>query len=197
MGEVKLDIDTFKALAGETRVDILKSLKERKKYLAELSKELELSNSSVKEHLDTLNETGLIEKEDNGRKWKYYRLTKKGEKVMSSKGTKAYIMLSISILASLAGGILFIKNQLVRGTAESVRTVGGALKDSAPKMTEGPKVMSTQGANKTASAAGETMNQTMSKSSAEAINYASPEFALMIIGLILLTITLIWIIKRR
>lgn len=65
---IKLDRKTFKALAGETRVKILKSLEERKKYLSEISEELDLSNSSVKEHLDELVKADLIEKEESDKK---------------------------------------------------------------------------------------------------------------------------------
>ena len=89
--KVVLDRKSFEALAVDTRVKILKSLKERRKTLSEIAKEQGMSVSGIKEHLETLEHVGLIEKKDDGHKWKYYELTKKGAKKTrkAAKGLRA------------------------------------------------------------------------------------------------------------
>ena len=86
--EITLDRATFKALAADTRVAILKKLSSRQMTGAELSEETGLSPSTVKEHLDNLEKVGLITpvKTDVKRKWKYYQLTLKGKKIIQPKG---------------------------------------------------------------------------------------------------------------
>jgi len=87
----------FKALSSDTRTDILKLLLERNYNLSELSKKLELSNPTVKQHLDVLANATLIEQIDEGRKWKYYSLTKKGKNIFQEEPKYNFtILLSIS-----------------------------------------------------------------------------------------------------
>jgi len=100
--KIVLDRKSFEALAVDTRVKILKSLKERRKTLTEISKEQNMSVSGIKEHLETLEKVGLVEKIDDGHKWKYYELTKKGKEIVAPKEVKVLIMLSISIIALIA-----------------------------------------------------------------------------------------------
>ncbi|MBU0527824.1 winged helix-turn-helix domain-containing protein [Candidatus Micrarchaeota archaeon] len=100
--KIVLDRKSFEALAVDTRVKILKSLKERRKTLTEISKEQNMSVSGIKEHLETLEKVGLIEKIDDGHKWKYYELTKKGKEIVSPREVKVFIMLSISLIALIA-----------------------------------------------------------------------------------------------
>jgi DNA-binding transcriptional ArsR family regulator len=104
MGEDKIVLDrkSFEALAVDTRVRILKSLKARRKTLSEISKEQGMSVSGVKEHLETLEGVGLIEKKDDGHKWKYYELTKKGSDIVAPRELRVWILLSISTIALVA-----------------------------------------------------------------------------------------------
>jgi len=97
--KIVLDKKSFEALAADTRVKILKSLKERRKTLSELSKELKMSVSGTKEHLETLEGAELIVKIDDGHKWKYYELTKKGSDIVGPKELKVMVLLSLSTLA--------------------------------------------------------------------------------------------------
>ena len=108
MNELTLTNTEFKALASETRVKILKLLKERNYTLSELSQKLALKAPSVKQHLDQLSETGLITIAEEGRKWKYYALTRRGKEILGSgKGqTNIFIVLSSSALVLL--GIVFL-----------------------------------------------------------------------------------------
>jgi DNA-binding transcriptional ArsR family regulator len=100
--KITLDKKTFKTLASDTRIGILKSLGRRRKTLSELSKEHKMSVSTVKEHLDNLVGAELIIQIDDGHKWKYYELTRKGKAVLNPEEKKIWILLSLSLLAIVA-----------------------------------------------------------------------------------------------
>lgn len=106
--KIVLDRKSFEALAVDTRIKILKSLKERRKTLTEISKEEGMSVSGIKEHLEILESVGLIEKIDDGHKWKYYELTKKGKEVVGPKELRVMILLSMSILALIASAFVLL-----------------------------------------------------------------------------------------
>ena len=108
--KITLDKEVFKTLASKTRVDILKSLDRRRKTLSELSKQSGMSVSTIKEHLDNLVSVGLIEQMDEGYKWKYYELTKKGRDILHPEDKKIWIMLGISALGIAIVGLDFLRN---------------------------------------------------------------------------------------
>jgi DNA-binding transcriptional ArsR family regulator len=97
--KITLDRESFKSLASGTRISILKSLHQRRKMLAELSKELGMSPSTVKEHMDSLRKAELVQLKDEGHKWKYYELTRKGRNVLNPGEARIWILLSLSGLA--------------------------------------------------------------------------------------------------
>lgn len=99
---IKLDRKSFEALAGQTRVRALKSLLRRRKTLTELSEELQLSPSTMKEHLDVLVDSELITQVDEGRKWKYYELTRKGKQIAEPHELRVWIILGLSLVAAVA-----------------------------------------------------------------------------------------------
>jgi DNA-binding transcriptional ArsR family regulator len=99
--ELKLDSKTFKALANEKRVDMLKLLGERRHTQSEIASELGLAVPTVKEHLSALVTAGLVEQHDEGRKWKYYSLTKSGKAVLAPEETKIWIMLGVFLLSAV------------------------------------------------------------------------------------------------
>lgn len=102
--EIRIDRRVFEALASDTRVAILKELDERQKTVTELSDSLGMAKSSVHEHLAKMVEAGLIEKEENERKWTYYRLTPKGRKILHpGERTRILVLVGSSILAFVAG----------------------------------------------------------------------------------------------
>lgn len=99
-----MDKKVFEALASDTRIAILKELDERQKTVTELSDSLGMAKSSVHEHLSKMMEGGLIEKEESERKWTYYRLTRKGQKILHpGETTKILVLVGSSILSFLAG----------------------------------------------------------------------------------------------
>jgi predicted transcriptional regulator len=124
---IVLDRKSFEALAVDSRVKILKSLKERRKTLSELAKEQNMSVSGVKEHLETLEKVGLIEKIDDGHKWKYYELTKKGRDIVAPKELRVWILLSISTLALVASMFALLSAPGLIGQTEA-----GGMENAAP-----------------------------------------------------------------
>ena len=104
--EITLDRDTFKALAGETRVQILKELNERRKTQSELATKLALSAPTVNEHILVLKKAGLVEEIDDGHKWKYFSLTSKGRSILNP--SEVQIMLVLSVLAVAFVSLLLI-----------------------------------------------------------------------------------------
>lgn len=107
---ITIDRETFKALAADTRVKILKFLDMRRHTQSELSASLNLSVPTVKEHLDALEKAKLVSKIEEGYKWKYYELTEKGKCVLDPERKKVWIVLALLIL-SVASGIvgMFVK----------------------------------------------------------------------------------------
>ncbi len=98
-----IDRETFKALASDTRVDILKSLGERKKTVTELAESLNLSKSTVHEHLKVLVKAGLVKRIDTPNKWVYYGLTWKGFGLIQNNLKKIILMLSVTFVSFLVG----------------------------------------------------------------------------------------------
>ena len=103
--DVRFDKATFKALSSEERIDVLKLLQGRRHTQSELALSLGISAPSMKEHLEALQKAELIERFDEGRKWKYFGLTRKGKAVLAPEQTRIWIVLGLWVL-SLAGGIM-------------------------------------------------------------------------------------------
>ena len=80
----KMTPEDMAVLSAPRRVELMKLLTERNKTLTELSKETDISLPTAKEHLEKLAKSGLVEKMDSGHKWKYYKLTKRGERILDS-----------------------------------------------------------------------------------------------------------------
>jgi DNA-binding transcriptional ArsR family regulator len=86
----------LKAVSSENRRKVLRSLKERRKTLTELSRHLGIQPSSTKQHLSILEASGFIKAVDEGRKWKYYELTGKGKKLFSYREQSISMLLVFS-----------------------------------------------------------------------------------------------------
>lgn len=125
--KITLDMKSFKALASETRVSILKSLKRRRKMLTELSKELRMSPSTVKEHLESLSGAGLVVQVDDGHKWKYYELTRDGREILNPNETRIWVLLGLSGLALIVTGWDLMRTTLapVWTAKDAFRGIGG------------------------------------------------------------------------
>ena len=105
--KITLDQESFKALASEVRVDILKKLDERRQTVTDLSNFMGLSKPTLLEHLEKLQSAGLVKRVDEGRKWIYYELSDKGRKVLHPE--RVSIVLALSSAAGLAAiGVYYL-----------------------------------------------------------------------------------------
>ncbi len=109
MTKVTLDMSSFKALASDTRLSILKALDGKKMNLKDISKATELNKATLHEHLTKLAEAGLVKrKERKGHKWVYYKLTWKGEGLLHPENTRIVVLFSATFVALAAGVIQFV-----------------------------------------------------------------------------------------
>lgn len=108
MDEVVIDRALLKAIGAESRISILKSLLERRKTQSELADGLSLSAPTVLEHLDHLEGAGLVQKIDEGRKWKYYEITQKGRRLVkpSKVPIQAFLVLAVGLVMLFASFML-------------------------------------------------------------------------------------------
>lgn len=100
--KITLDRETFKVLAADTRIEILKRLERHKETLSDIAEGMGLSPSTIKEHLDRLSSAGLIEQAPGETKWKYYLLTGKGRKILKPYETRVWILLATSLVFLMA-----------------------------------------------------------------------------------------------
>jgi len=109
MSKVSLDVESFKALASETRLDILKTLDGKKMSLNEITKATNLHKMTLHEHLSKLTEAGFIVRiEREGHKWIYYKLSWKGQSLLHPENTRIVIMFSITFFSLLLGIFSYI-----------------------------------------------------------------------------------------
>src|SRR3989337_2593707 len=106
-GKITLDQESFKALASEVRVGILKTLDERRQTVKDLSKLIGLSKRTLLEHLEKLQSAGLVKRLDEGRKWIYYELSDKGRKILHPERVSIVVALS-SAAVLVAIGLFFL-----------------------------------------------------------------------------------------
>jgi predicted ArsR family transcriptional regulator len=110
--KILIDRETLKAIVVDTRMNILKLLSSKKYTLSDLAEQLELGNSTVKEHLDILVGSNLIHKEDTNRKWKYYSLSFKGKKLIQPREVKVLFAFAFSLIATVGFAVTFLRQQL-------------------------------------------------------------------------------------
>lgn len=108
MSEIVLDRKTFGALAEETRIKILKALRERPKMQSELAKEQKLAVSTIAEHMGKLEAAGLVRAKRGEHKWVYFRLTQKGEQVVSPEKHTGVFVFALSVSLLMIAGSLFM-----------------------------------------------------------------------------------------
>ena len=147
MSKVSLDLDSFKALASETRLDILRTLDGKKMSLKDITQATKLHKMTLYEHLNKLVSAGFIKRiEREGHKWVYYKLTWKGASLLHPENTRIVVMFSITIISLFFGLISFIAFMIqepVRTMASNdnffipVRVVKGA-EESASELSTSP-----------------------------------------------------------
>jgi DNA-binding transcriptional ArsR family regulator len=97
--KITLDQESFKALASDTRIEILKRLDHSQRTVTDLANELKVNKSAVYKHLSRLLDAGLVKKVEDNRKWVYYRLSMKGANLLHPERVQIALMLSASLLA--------------------------------------------------------------------------------------------------
>ena len=104
MPKVTLDRNAFRALASDTRLDILKSLDGKKLSLKDISDVTNLNKATLHEHLSKLNEAGLVKKKSReGHKWVYYKLSWKGESLLHPENTRIVVLFAATFVILWAG----------------------------------------------------------------------------------------------
>ncbi len=119
MAEISLTKNEFKALSSDTRVTILKSLDERNYTLSEIAKKIGVAPPTAKQHTTILMQSGLIELKDEGRKWKYYSLTRKGRDLLYSKQNNMGVLIILASSLVMLAGIAMIFGPAFSITSQS------------------------------------------------------------------------------
>ena len=97
--KITLDQESFKALASDTRIEILKRLDKSQMTVTDLANDLQVNKSAVYKHLSRLLDAGLVKKLEDNRKWVYYKLSMKGMHLLHPEKVQIALMLSASVLA--------------------------------------------------------------------------------------------------
>lgn len=105
---VTLDQESFRALASEVRIEILKMLDTRRMTVTDLSNALSLSKSTLLEHLERLQAAALVKRIDEGRKWIYYELTSKGRRILHPERVKIVVALATAVPLVAVGAIALL-----------------------------------------------------------------------------------------
>jgi len=139
MTKITLDRETFKALASDTRLDILKTLDGKNMGLNEIAKVTNLNKATLHEHLTKLYEAGLIKRnERDGHKWVYYKLTWKGESLLHPENAKIVVLFTVTLVALWVGIIQLI--WYIKGTVTNigynVYTMGDKAILASPELTD-------------------------------------------------------------
>jgi len=154
--QIALTPETFKALAGEKRVQILKELTKRRKTQSELAQSMGLSAPTIAEHLNLLEKAGLVHGIDEGHKWKYYALTDKGKEILNPGESRILVLLGTSAIAFIvAAAWLFSRffNPVLSTVASAGTNSLPALRNSLPAaapLADGAKEAVIQGATQPA-----------------------------------------------
>lgn len=128
---MEIDRKTLKALGADTRMDILKSLKQRRKTSSELSKELKLAPSTILEHLGKLEGADLVKREETGHKWIYYNLTKKGTNLVKPR-IPVPLVIVLGLVVILVFSFMFTPQFF--GASSNLASRQTEIDESVPKM---------------------------------------------------------------
>ncbi|QJD85450.1 ArsR/SmtB family transcription factor [Cohnella herbarum] len=101
-------LQVFEALANPHRLRIVASLREKRKYVSELAREINMSRPLLYMHLQRLETAGLVagnlELSEDGKAMKYYELTEFDYRITPESITDAARKLNDRASSSLADG---------------------------------------------------------------------------------------------
>src|SRR5437016_228371 len=106
--KITLDQESFKALASDVRVGILKHLDARRETVTDLSNLMTLSKPTLLEHLEKLQSAGLVKRVDEGRKWIYYELSDKGRKILHPERVAITLALGAAVVLAAIGAFYLL-----------------------------------------------------------------------------------------
>ena len=107
-GKITLDQESFRALASDVRVEVLKRLDARRETVTDLSNLLGLSKPTLLEHLEKLQSAGLVKRIDECRKWIYYELTDKGRKILHPERVAITLALGAAVVLAAVGAFYLL-----------------------------------------------------------------------------------------
>lgn len=122
---VTLDQESFRALASEVRVEILKRLDKHRMTVTDLSNALTLSKPTLLEHLERLQTAALVKRVDEGRKWIYYELTGKAKKILHPERVQIIVALATSAILLSVGAFALVAG--LRSALVAPASSGGGL----------------------------------------------------------------------
>lgn len=128
--KITLDQESFKALASDTRIEILKRLDKSQMTVTDLANDLQVNKSAVYKHLSRLLDAGLVKKLEDNRKWVYYKLSMKGMHLLHPERVQIALMLSASMLAitlALTQIYMFVAGNPVTKEAPNGDFLGGPI----------------------------------------------------------------------
>jgi len=141
--KISLDREALLLLSSETRMEILRSIADRRKTLSELSKEIGISKSSVKEHLEKLEKAGLIRRVDEGRKWIYYEITEEGAKIVRPEPERKVIVRFVVSMAMFISGLVMLTLYYMESLRSRVQVVPSAVRETPVPAKEIEKAITT------------------------------------------------------
>ena len=125
MSEV-LDRQTIKALSTDARQDIMKLLAKRPHTATEIAKLKGKHVTTITEHLDTLEKSGLVRKKDGTNKWVYYILTEKGEHLFKPQFYSWVVVFSLSVVFMFVGFLRIFQPVSEIAESKMMSSVGDA-----------------------------------------------------------------------
>lgn len=133
--KITLDQESFRALASDVRVEILKRLDVRRETVTDLSNLLSLSKPTLLEHLEKLQNANLVKRVDEGRKWIYYELSEKGRKILHPERVAITLALGAAVVLA-AIGVFYVLAAGLAGGLYSAPAAGYSDERSIPAAAE-------------------------------------------------------------
>jgi DNA-binding transcriptional ArsR family regulator len=122
MDPLVLENKRLKAISSESRLKILKILSCHRETLSDIAKKMDMQKSTIKGHLELLEDSGLIKQIESKNIWKYYELTNDGKSLVNPYGVKILIALGISTLIAFVFALKLFWTQFGTSTANQVMT---------------------------------------------------------------------------
>lgn len=136
---MELDFAAVKALSSPTRIQILRAVLDSDRTPTELGDELDRSKSTISSHLSTLEDAGLLERdEEEGRRRVTYSPTPKAEAIVKGRERKVRFSVASSAISAVAGAVL-VGSSLWNRYTPSMEEAGALTADTPGTMDQAGK----------------------------------------------------------